>query len=215
MAEYERKRGDHWTFRLAVTQPTVQDIIIEGSPTSGAWTADYGAFKTANIAHSANAATVQSTLLGLPNVNAGDMTVTGGPGPDTPWNVTIAADDPLDLIVAGSFSGGNNPHIRAQRQAFNLTGATIRVTFKANKALTDTDTGVFQYFWISGGASSGITVATPANGKAVLVVPASDTAQLQATKYFYDVQITDATGKTYTPDEGSVTVKEDVTRTTP
>lgn len=215
MGDYTKRRGDNWKFRLTITQPTVQDIIIEGSPTSGAWTATYGGYQTGNIAHSANAAALQTALLGLPNVSAGDMTVTGGPGPDAKWTVTIAAEDPLDLIVAGTFSGGNNPHIRAERQAFNLTGATIRVTFKANKQLADADPGVLQYFWISGGLNSGITVADPLTGKAVLMLPSTDTANLQLVKYSYDVQITDAAGETYTPDTGTVSVIDDVTRTTP
>lgn len=98
---------------------------------------------------------------------------------------------------------------------FNLTGTTIRVTFKTNKKLADNAAGVFQYSWISGGASSGIAVTAPASGVAVLTVPASDTDSFLINKYFYDVQVTDANGDVWTPDSGSVKVTEDVTQLVP
>ena len=42
---------------------------------------------TVNIHHNAPAATVQAALNALSNIEVGDVVVTGGPGPDTPWVV--------------------------------------------------------------------------------------------------------------------------------
>lgn len=98
---------------------------------------------------------------------------------------------------------------------FDLTGTTIRVTFKTNKKLADDAAGVFQYSWISGGASDGIAVPDPTAGLAVVTVPAADTADFLITTYFYDCQVTDANGEPYTPDKGKVKVTEDVTQTVP
>lgn len=98
---------------------------------------------------------------------------------------------------------------------FDLTGATVRVTFKPNMALADDADGVFRYSWVSGGASNGITVANPLAGVAVLTVPPADSTLFLLTKYFYDAQITDANGDVWTPDSGTVKVTGDVTRTVP
>ncbi len=221
MGEFTKRRGDDWIFDLPFTKSNAQNIIIEGGPTGGTFVTTYQSqdgqiTTTTPIAYNATAANVQTALETLPNVTAGDVTVTGGPGPGTAWLVTINTVGAYLMTVAGTFTGGVGVSIRVERAVFDLTGATVRATFKNNTALADDAgvPGVFKYAWVAG-VATGITVATPANGKAVLKVPKADTAQFQVAKYSYDVQLSDSTGQTETPDEGSVTVKIDVTVTAP
>lgn len=98
---------------------------------------------------------------------------------------------------------------------FDLSGSTVRVTFKANANLADDADGVFQYHWTDGGTSSGITVADPADGDVVVKVPSSDTEDFRVVTYHYDVQVTDANSETWTPDDGTVKVVADITKTVP
>lgn len=221
MAEFSKRRGDTWIFDLPLTRPNEVQIIIEGAPTNGTWTADVTTqdgrtLTTGPIAHNANAAAVETALEGVANVDDGDVTVTGGPGPGTPWTVAIAATGLTIDAVQGSFTGGSNVSIRAQSQPYDLTGATVYVTFKVNTGAADTADGVFQYHWIDGGSSDGITVADPTTGRAVLTIPSSESDDYLTTQvYSYDVQVSDATGETYTPDSGTLRVTVDVTRTVP
>ena len=162
MAEFSKKRGDTWIFDLPLTRPNVQVVTIEGGPAAGTWTATYTSqdgriATTYPIAFNATFGAVQTALETLPNVAAGDVTVTGGPGPGTPWTITINTVGAYLLAVTGTLTGGSGVSIRAEAQAYNLTGATLYVTFKTNVALADNADGVFQYSWISGGASAGVT----------------------------------------------------------
>lgn len=217
MAEFTRTRGDTWIFDLNLTRLNAQTITIEGTPTGGTFTITYTSqdgqtATTYGIAHNANAAAVQTALEGLPNVTSGDVTVTGGPGPGTPWVVTINTVGAYVLAVSGTFTGGSGVVIYVTQAAFDLTGASVYATFKQNKAMADDAEGVFQYSWLAG-TPDGIAVATPATGKAVLTITDTESATfLTNNPYFYDVQVTDASGQTVTVDSGKLTVTDDVTR---
>lgn len=220
MAEFTKRRGDTWVFDLVFTRYDQQKITIEGSPASGTWTATYESqdkrtFTTIPIAHNAAPGVVQAAFELLPNVEPGDVSVSGGPGPTLPWIIASVASGSRITAVTSNLQNVAGVSLSLTNQPFNLTGGKIYATFKTNVSQADAATGAFQYFWISGGSSSGITVTTPANGRAVLTVADSDTATYEVTKYVYDVQVTDALGQTYTPDDGSVTVLADVTRITP
>lgn len=69
----------------------VQTVTITGDPTGGTFTLTYSGQTTAGIAYNAAAAAVQTALIALSNLAPGDVTVTGGPGPGTPYVVTFAA----------------------------------------------------------------------------------------------------------------------------
>lgn len=58
--------------------------------TGGTFTLTFGADTTAGIAYNASATDVRQALEGLPSIAPGDVTVTGGPGPDNAWNVEFA-----------------------------------------------------------------------------------------------------------------------------
>lgn len=88
--------------------------------------------------------------------------------------------------------------------ALNLTGATLWFTVKAlGDVSTDDSTALIKLYWISGGASSGITVATPANGvMAISVTPALAATLAANTSYKWDVKVKTAAGKEWTPVKG-------------
>lgn len=86
-------------------------ITITGSPTGGTWTGTIDSIVSGAINHNANAAAVVAAFEAMPNVDAGDVTVTGGPGPGTPWVVTFGMKRPSTFTVQSSFTGGSSPAI--------------------------------------------------------------------------------------------------------
>jgi hypothetical protein len=94
---------------------SVQTVSITGTPTSGTFTLSFGGQTTAPIQYNAIASAVQTALQALSSVGAGNATVTGGPGPGTPYVITFAgalAQKAVGAITAvGSFSGGTSPAI--------------------------------------------------------------------------------------------------------
>lgn len=98
-------------------EPTnaLQKIELVGTYTGGTFTLtiDLGSGNetTAAIAYNATAATVQAAIEGLASVTPGDVTVTGGPGPGTPWFVTFkgtyAGTDVNSFSVDGTSLTGN------------------------------------------------------------------------------------------------------------
>lgn len=69
----------------------VQTVTITGTPTGGDLTLTLAGETTGAIAYNAVAGAVQTALEALAGVEPGEVTVTGGPGPDTPWVVTFTA----------------------------------------------------------------------------------------------------------------------------
>jgi hypothetical protein len=92
----------------------VQTVTITGSPTDGTFTLGYKTDTTAAIAYNATASAVQAALEALPSIAPGDVTVTGGPGPGTPYVVTFGGTQTGDvpqMAATGSFTGGSSPAI--------------------------------------------------------------------------------------------------------
>lgn len=90
-----------------------QTVTITGVPTGGAFQLTYDGAQTAAVAHNAIAGTVETALLALPNLGPGDVVVTGGPGPGTPYVVTFSPDleNVPTMTAAHTFSGGTAPAI--------------------------------------------------------------------------------------------------------
>jgi hypothetical protein len=91
-----------------------QTVTITGSPAGGTFTLTYSSETTAGIAYNATAAAVQSALEALPSLSAGDVTVTGGPGPGTPYVVTfggrLAGQNVAQMTTSGAgLTGGTTP----------------------------------------------------------------------------------------------------------
>jgi len=93
----------------------VQTVTITDTPTGGTFTLTFDGHTTANIAYNASAANVQAALLALTNLDTGDVTVTGGPGPGTPYVVTFggtyANEGVPEMTAASALTGGTNPAI--------------------------------------------------------------------------------------------------------
>lgn len=92
-----------------------QTITITGGPTGGTFTLTFSGQTTAGIAYDAIAGAVQTALEALSNIVPGDVTVTGGPGPATPYVATFGgvytATDVPAMTATGSFTGGTTPAI--------------------------------------------------------------------------------------------------------
>lgn len=97
---------------LAGGTAEVQTVSITGTPTGGTFTLTYAGQTTAAIAYNANAAAVEAALVALSNVDTGDVSVGGGPGPGTPWTVTFALSlgNPAQMTANGAgLTGGTTP----------------------------------------------------------------------------------------------------------
>lgn len=91
-----------------------QVITITGTPTGGTFALTFSGQTTSAIAYNANAATVAAALAALSNLDATDITVTGGAGPATPWQVAF--------IATGAYANANVPLMTADGAL--LTGGT-------------------------------------------------------------------------------------------
>jgi hypothetical protein len=117
-----------WFGELGATAPTDTDsvlstptseqqtVTITGGPTGGTFTLTYAGQTTSGIAYNANAAAVQSALRALSTIGSTGVTVTGGPGPSTPWVVTfaglLAGSNVSQMTSSGaSLTGGTSPAV--------------------------------------------------------------------------------------------------------
>jgi hypothetical protein len=113
---YALAKGDVLTVDVdqTGTAPTNETQTLTVDATGGHFTVSFDGETTANILATANAATVQTALLLLPNLNAGDVAVTGGPGDSggtTPYTLTFGGqyagtDVPLATAADVDLSGG-------------------------------------------------------------------------------------------------------------
>ena len=144
----------------------VQVVAIPGSPSSGNFTLTFNGQTTANIAYNASAATVQTALEGLSNIDSGDVSVTGSNG--GPWAVEFtgrfAGMDPAD-VPAGSGSQG-----------------TGRLIF-ANVSLAQASYGAYTRRIVNGGGRKNAVaqvrvLGTPTVGKYRLTYKRQTTSEL-------------------------------------
>lgn len=88
-------------------------LTITGTPTGGTFTLTYKGQTTGTIAYNATAAAVQTALEALTKIGVGNVTVTGGPGPVTPWTVSFLSgllqNDVSVMTHTDSFTGGTSP----------------------------------------------------------------------------------------------------------
>ena len=115
------------TSALSSTQASeVQTVTITGTPTGGTFTLSFRGQTTSALAYNATSGTVTTALEALSTIGAGNVTLTGGPGPGTPYVVTFAsalANQSVDTIVAvGAFTGGTAPAIAVVKTTPGSTG---------------------------------------------------------------------------------------------
>lgn len=105
--------ADVSAFDVATYGLEQQTITITGTPTGGTFTLTWNSQTTSGIAYNATAATVQTALEALSNIESGDVTVTGGPGPGTPYVVTFhQVGNPAQFTASAvSLTGGTSPAV--------------------------------------------------------------------------------------------------------
>jgi hypothetical protein len=115
---------------VILTPSEVQTVTITGGPTGGTFTLTYSGQTTSAIAYNATASAVQAALEALSNLVPGEVTVTGGPGPATPYVVTFTGDlagtDVTQMTSAGgSLTGGTTPAVTVTTTTPGGTGNAI------------------------------------------------------------------------------------------
>ena len=112
---------------VAAVANEVKLLTMTGSPTGGTFTLTFDGETTGTIAYNASAATVQTALEGLSNVNSGDVAVTGSAS--GPWTVTFAGryagiNVPVFTANSGSLTGGTSPTLTPTTSTEGGSGVT-------------------------------------------------------------------------------------------
>lgn len=119
--------GPYQVVRGGATTNEVQTVTETGSPTGGTFKLSYKGQQTAAQPWNVTAAALQTALAGLSTIGAGNVAVTGGPGPTTPYTVTfqglLAGTDVPLLGVASALSGGTTPGITVAATTTGSGGA--------------------------------------------------------------------------------------------
>jgi hypothetical protein len=108
----------------------IDTITPSGTVSGGNWTITVEGETTANIAHTANAATIQAALEKLGNIDKGDVTVTGGPlsatGPVVPVVLTFDGQYRHKKITvtidASGLTGGGTAALAQTQAGVNTSG---------------------------------------------------------------------------------------------
>lgn len=110
----------------------VQTVTISGTPTGGAFKLTYKGQTTADIAYNAAAAAVDAALEALSTIGVGNVAVTGGPGPGTPYVVTfggaLAGQNVTDITATHTFTGGTTPGVTIANTTPGVSPAAILPT---------------------------------------------------------------------------------------
>lgn len=99
------------SYSFDLTSGNQYTITITGTPTGGNFTMTVDGEVSAGVLFSATAAQVQTALENLASIDVGDVTVTGGPGPGTPYVVKFNQKRPATFTVAHTFTGGSSPNV--------------------------------------------------------------------------------------------------------
>lgn len=114
-AEAEQYYSSSLPLSLLNLTNEVQTVTITGGPTAGSFQLTFAGQQTGTILYNANATTVRTTLEALSNIDPGDVTVTGGPGPGTPFVVTFGGQwlhqNVPQMTAVHTFTGGTTPGI--------------------------------------------------------------------------------------------------------
>lgn len=147
-----------------------QRIAFGGTVTGGTYTLTFGGNTTAPIAYNALAQTVQSALAALASIGAGNVYVTGGIGPGTPYVVEfINAKAGIDqaLITSTSSLTGSSPTITITSLLNGAAGCTGGKGV-AQTGGTATAPNIFRNVTVKGNRESGFDQATTANSYSIL-----------------------------------------------
>jgi hypothetical protein len=94
-----------------------QTVTMVGPPTGGTWRVAFQGATTADLAYNISAANLQTALVGLSTIGAGNAAVTGSAG--GPYTVTFqgalaGSDVPLLAVDASSLQGAGNQDVVVQ-----------------------------------------------------------------------------------------------------
>lgn len=93
--------------------PKTTTITVTGTPTGGSFKLTYLDEETGSIAYNATAAAVKTALVALnDSLGTDDFTVTGGPGPGTPWVIKAEAGGAI-TVTTKALTGGTSPDVAA------------------------------------------------------------------------------------------------------
>lgn len=102
-----------------------QTVTITGSPTGGSFTLTHEGQITAAIAYNASAAAVESALVALSNLTAGQVSVAGANG--GPWTVTFETGANVSQMTAtSSLTGGTTPGVTVATATEGGTASFVR-----------------------------------------------------------------------------------------
>lgn len=117
----------------------VQTVTITGAPTGGTFTLTYGGNTTGTIAYNAAATAVQTSLQALASIGPNNVTVTGGPGPATPYVVTftgaLAGNNVAQMTATGSFTGGTTPAVAVTTTTAGVGPVPGRMTYPVSTSV--------------------------------------------------------------------------------
>ena len=128
----------------------MQTLSLTGAPTGGGFALSFDGQTTANIPFNATAAVVQTALMALGAIGAGNIVCAGGPLPGTAVTITFTGSlavgpQPLIAVAANTLTGGTTPApaianttpgvATGDVQTLSLTGGptagTFTLTFQA------------------------------------------------------------------------------------
>jgi hypothetical protein len=97
-----------------VTTSSVQTATMGGAPTGGTFTLTFGGHTTTALAFNETSANVQSALVALSSIGAGNVSVSGAAG--GPWVITFQGTmaltaEPLITATNTSLTGGTSPGV--------------------------------------------------------------------------------------------------------
>jgi hypothetical protein len=135
-----------------------QAVTITGTPTGGTFTLTYAGATTA----------VQTALEALPNIGPGNVAVSGGPGPGTPYVLTfqnqLARQNVAQLTAAHAFTGGATPAIAVTTTtAGSSTDSGLYVVHRGTilkKASSGSGTNNVLTLWAGSGTIFGVLART-------------------------------------------------------
>lgn len=125
-----------WEYQTLAGTDDRQTVSFTGTVSGGNWSLTFNGVTSGNIAYNASAATVQTALQAMSSIGTGNVLVTGGPGPATPYVLTFAKN------LGGTYQ--NNATVTN----VSLTGSSPNVTIAHTINGVSNDCSVFgAYVW--------------------------------------------------------------------
>lgn len=155
----KRYWDDTASFTVDQANDALQSITITGSPTGGTFVLRFGGQDTSALSWDASATDVQTALQALSSVGAGNALVTGGPGPDSAFQVQFTgalgqAAQSLITLQTNSLTGGSSPDVSIANvqtgQGFTTISSGYTLQYVGGKVIYSSARPVGTYVRVSG-----------------------------------------------------------------